>query len=63
MSSDALPNFASPPEGPLISQFCSVTAGVNCLLVSEPPCFLHSLPREKKKKIILGLLRRLVRNR
>lgn len=50
MSSGALPNFASPPEGPLINQFCSVTAGVNCLLISVTPCFLHSLPREKKKK-------------
>lgn len=46
MSSGALPNFASPPEGALISQFCSVTAGVNCLLISEIPCFLHSIPKK-----------------
>lgn len=46
MSSGALPNFASPPEGALISQFCSVAAGVNCLLISEIPCFLHSIPKK-----------------
>lgn len=48
MSSGTFPNFAGPPEGALISQFCSVAAGVNCLWRSEIPCFLLSLPTKRK---------------
>jgi len=56
MSSGAFPNLAGPPEGALISQFCSVTAGINCILISETPCFLQSLPKKKKNKISMGCI-------
>lgn len=53
------PNFADSSEGALISQFFSVTAGVNCLLIMKIPFSTFS----SKIKIKIRGLEVLVRNR